>query len=742
MSDSDESGVTHTEVSSPFEDLSDIGSPRADDHELLELPHLPEDPYLEAALQAPPSPDYVPGPEEPEQAPPSPDYVPGPEHADDEIVAEDQPYAEDASPIALSPDYVPESDPEADPEEDDDEDPEEDPIDYPADGGDDGDDEMDIEEDEALMNGYRSMRRMEDDEMDLRIDERETEPFETDSLRPHSPPTLHTLPPPASPLISMVFITTTETSFPLSPPLTVYFPCTTITPTFPYSPPPEPDASTNPCSTSSPTSFSHCPRYAVAEQLPLLLRLAEEPSGGLRADYGFVATMDREIRRDPKRYVGYGITRIHGMRLLRPYRELQRDTDEIYTRLDDEQGQRQLLAGRVNMLFRDRRTHAHTRQLMETEAGMSREAWGRAMDASDPAHGGVIITTHHSSCTDTTTERDDSLQDCHHSAGAGDKQWTRLGGPAQMELARGRLSYDYRRVSVPLVAARDATRNGTDSHSSGTGVRGSERVARERLLNATELIGQESQITDCRERPAENKTRSLKTLPEAISIKQQIKHTPNEASTVHRVARDCRGIGRISTTITTRRAPDRVRNLLVLSAEGTLIKECPRNGRTTKPTQWSGFLPIEGSEKKTFEDCLQNSVMAITIFKFMPFGLIKRHLPCSMDLMKRHKLCSAPILALPEGSEDFIAYCDASKKVWALYCAEREKERNENHVEKSRALVMTISLDLPKQILNAQTKARKPENIKSEDVWGMLIENAKFPEAIREQKLEPRAVHE
>ncbi|GJY00774.1 hypothetical protein Tco_0358926 [Tanacetum coccineum] len=61
-------------------------------------------------LQAPPSPDYVPGPEEPEQAPPSPDYVPGPEHDDDEIVAEDQPYAEDALPIALSPDYIHDSD--------------------------------------------------------------------------------------------------------------------------------------------------------------------------------------------------------------------------------------------------------------------------------------------------------------------------------------------------------------------------------------------------------------------------------------------------------------------------------------------------------------------------------------------------------------------------------------------------------------------------------------------------------
>ncbi|GJX71842.1 hypothetical protein Tco_0309013 [Tanacetum coccineum] len=35
---------------------------------------------------------------------------------------------------------------------------------------------------------------------------------------------------------------------------------------------------------------------------------AARPAGGLRADYGFVATMDREIRHDPERDVGYGIT--------------------------------------------------------------------------------------------------------------------------------------------------------------------------------------------------------------------------------------------------------------------------------------------------------------------------------------------------------------------------------------------------------------------------------------------------
>nr|GEU81556.1 reverse transcriptase domain-containing protein [Tanacetum cinerariifolium] len=64
--------------------------------------------------------------------------------------------------------------------------------------------------------------------------------------------------------------------------------------------------------------------------------------------------------------------------------------DEIYTRLDDEQTERQLLAGRLNMLFRDRRAHAHTRLLIEAEARMSREAWTRAIDVSDLVHGEVI----------------------------------------------------------------------------------------------------------------------------------------------------------------------------------------------------------------------------------------------------------------------------------------------------------------------------------------------------------------
>nr|GFA52119.1 putative reverse transcriptase domain-containing protein [Tanacetum cinerariifolium] len=195
----------------------------------------------------------------------------------------------------------------------------------------------------------------------------------------------------------------------------------------------------------------------------------------------------------------------------------------------------------------------------------------------------------------------------------------------------------------------------------------------------------------------------------------------------------------------------------------------------------------------------------------------------AFQLLKQ-KLCSAPILALPEGSEDFIVYCDASNKGLGTVLMQREKvisyasrqlkvhEKNYTthdlelgavvfalkiwrhylfgtkctvfidhkslqhiidqkelnmrqrrwlellsdcdckiryHPGKGnvvadalsrkerepplrvRALVMTIGLDLPRQILNAQTETRKPENIKEEDVGGMLVENSKDPEKVR-----------
>ncbi|GJY70558.1 hypothetical protein Tco_0474261 [Tanacetum coccineum] len=125
MSDSDESGVTYTEISSIFEGLPDIGSPRVVGPEHDGLPWMPPSPY------------YIPGPEEPQSPPPLdyvlelvyPEFMP---QKDEVFPAEEPPLPAAASPPAQSPDYVSESDPKADPEEDDDEDPEEDPVDYPS----------------------------------------------------------------------------------------------------------------------------------------------------------------------------------------------------------------------------------------------------------------------------------------------------------------------------------------------------------------------------------------------------------------------------------------------------------------------------------------------------------------------------------------------------------------------------------------------------------------------------------
>nr|GFD27606.1 putative reverse transcriptase domain-containing protein [Tanacetum cinerariifolium] len=71
----------------------------------------------------------------------------------------------------------------------------------------------------------------------------------------------------------------------------------------------------------------------------------------------------------------------------------------------------------------------------------------------------------------------------------------------------------------------------------------------------------------------------------------------------------------------------------------------------------------------------------------------------AFQLLKQ-KLCSAPILALPEGSEDFIVHCDASNKGLGAVLMQREKE---------------------------------------EDVGGMLVENLRDPEKVRTEMLEPHA---
>ncbi|GKA44642.1 putative reverse transcriptase domain-containing protein [Tanacetum coccineum] len=110
---------------------------------------------------------------------------------------------------------------------------------------------------------------------------------------------------------------------------------------------------------------------------------------------------------------------------------------------------------------------------------------------------------------------------------------------------------------------------------------------------------------------------------------------------------------------------------------------------------------------KTFEECLQNS-----------YGIKNFKVHCRFGLTKAHAVPQS----WPPYLKEALDFIDT-----AMF---EEEERTRTTVK---------SLDLPKQILNAQTEARKPKNIKNEDVGGMLVENAKNPEAIRIKKLEPRA---
>nr|GEV37968.1 hypothetical protein [Tanacetum cinerariifolium] len=148
-------------------------------------------------------------------------------------------------------------------------------------------------------------------------------------------------------------------------------------------------------------------------------------------------------------------------------------------------------------------------------------------------------------------------------------------------------------------------------------------------------------------------------------------------------------------------------------------------------------------------------------FQVMPFGLTNAP-AVFMDLMNR----VAPILALPEGSEDFIIYCDASIKGLGTMLMQREKKelnmRQRRWLEllsdydceiryhpgkanvvagtlsrkerikplRVRALVMTIGLDLPKQILKAQTDARN-QKTSSLKMWEPLKETAPMDKLAR-----------
>ncbi|GJS93039.1 putative reverse transcriptase domain, ribonuclease H-like domain protein [Tanacetum coccineum] len=121
----------------------------------------------------------------------------------------------------------------------------------------------------------------------------------------------------------------------------------------------------------------------------------------------------------------------------------------------------------------------------------------------------------------------------------------------------------------------------------------------------------------------------------------------------------------------------------------------------------------------------------------------------------KQDLCTAPILALPEGPDDFVVYCDASLKGYGAVLMQRDKviayasrqlkTHEENYTThdlelgavanvvadalsrkvrdkplRVRSLVMTSCTDLSERILKAQLEAVKQENVMAENLGRML----------------------
>ncbi|GKD32962.1 hypothetical protein Tco_1248471, partial [Tanacetum coccineum] len=377
------------------EELSDGGSPRVIVYGYDRLPMQPV---------APPSPDYVPGPEHP----PSPvevPYVPEPKYpeylvpSDDEAPMEDQPLPADASPVALSPGYVADSDPEEDPKED--------HADYPADGGNDDDEPSD---DDDTGNEDEESFEDEDEEEHLApadspavpvIDHvpsaEDTEAFETDEAAPtHVPsPRRHTvrmsvipqtpvplpsgaeverllaLPiPPPSPLTPLSSPLPQISSPPLPPPpssLHLPPPVPTSLPLPLYPLPPLPASLfIPPVDRREDTSEAELPprkrlyltaltsRYEVGESSTA----APRPTGGHGADYGFIGIVDAE----------------------------EQDTQDIYVVIEDTQDRQTHIYQRVVILAEDRQFHYETARLLDQEALVSREAWAHSIGLSSAVH--------------------------------------------------------------------------------------------------------------------------------------------------------------------------------------------------------------------------------------------------------------------------------------------------------------------------------------------------------------------
>nr|GEY22446.1 reverse transcriptase domain-containing protein [Tanacetum cinerariifolium] len=328
---------------------------------------MPHDPYayVDVALQAPPSPDYVSGPEHPPSHAYVPKFVLEPVYLefkppeDDVLLAEEQPLpAADDKEEEASEDDADED------EEDEDEDEEEDKHTTLADS--------------IPPPVYRVTARMS-----VQSQTPISLPSETKVTRLLDIPT-----PPPSPLSSL--------SSPL-PQILSPLP-QILSPPIPISPPPLPTSLTYSLgyraamirlrAEADIPEVTLPPRKRLCVALGSRFEVSESsstptarPIGGFRAYYGFFGTLDDEIRQD---------------------------TNEIYRRLDDAQDDRLLMSGQLNMLHRDRRAYAHTARLIKSEARLSCKAWVQSMDASDTTRAKVMslrttVTTRSTPATTTTT---------------------------------------------------------------------------------------------------------------------------------------------------------------------------------------------------------------------------------------------------------------------------------------------------------------------------------------------------
>ncbi|GJT50961.1 hypothetical protein Tco_0977118 [Tanacetum coccineum] len=400
MSDSEDSTVTYTEVSSPFEDLSDIGSSRVDG-----MPMMPEDPYayVMAAFQAPPSPDY---------------FMP----SEDEVFpAEEHPLHAAVSPTTNLPGYIADFDPEED-----EEDPEEDPTNYPANEGDDDDNDDESSDDDEDNN----------DDVEEEEEEEEEHPAPTDSA---SPPVHHVTaritPPLGTPPLLPIPLPTP--SPPMLLPSTVY--------------------------RVGVFEVTLSPRKRLCIALGLRYEVGESsyapttrPTRGFRI---FGMRWLRTCMGTPAATDMVGLSQ----RMIDFVMTVRQDTDEIYMKLGDEQDERLLMSGQLNMLRRNRRAHAR-----ESTADYSAStADGDCMVAGSRPH--LIGTTYGDTDSDedtADTEPPDQL--------ATTTATTTTKTDAQLK------ALIYQGIANAL-AARDADRsqNGEDNHDSGTGVRRQAPPARE-----------------------------------------------------------------------------------------------------------------------------------------------------------------------------------------------------------------------------------------------------------------------